>query len=241
MVRVRGGTTVLVEIKGGGGEIWAPDQIRAKNAAAQKWVAAVNNLGTFGKWAFEICRDLNRLEGQIAQHAVGARPLPFYRIDEPRDEERFSVCVPLVELHPAAGLFSEEQVVQASNPDWGDDWVRPTTNRPLKRGMFVAQVNGRSMEPDVPDGSYCLFGPAPEGTRQGRTVLVWMEGETDPEHGGHYTIKRYQSEKIADPDGTFRHTKITLQPRNPAMRSIVLTPEAEGQVRVLAELLDVLA
>lgn len=240
MVRVRGGATVIVEIKGGGGEIWAPDQIRAKNVAALKWVAAVNNLGTYGKWAFEICRELSRLEGQIAQHAAGEKPLPFYRIDEPRDEERFTACVPLVELRPAAGLFSEEQIVRATNPDWADDWVRPSTQRPLKRGMFVAQVMGKSMEPDIPDGAYCLFGPAPEGARQGRTVLAWLEGETDPEQGGHATIKRYESEKAADPDGGFRHVRITLKPRNPDFKPIVLTPESEGQVRILAELVEVL-
>jgi SOS-response transcriptional repressor LexA len=106
--------------------------------------------------------------------------------------------------------------------------------------MFVAQVSGTSMEPEIPDGAYCLFGPAPEGTRQGRTVLVWLEGETDPEHGGHYTIKRYESEKVSDLGGEFRHTRITLKPLNPDFEPIVLTPESEGQVRVLAELVEVL-
>ena len=33
-------------------------------------MSAVNNLGTFGKWAFEICRDLNRIEGQIIKQVL---------------------------------------------------------------------------------------------------------------------------------------------------------------------------
>ena len=41
VVRLRGGNLVLLEIKGRGGELWDEDRVLAKNAAAKKWVAAV--------------------------------------------------------------------------------------------------------------------------------------------------------------------------------------------------------
>ena len=61
VVRLRNGKLIMLEIKGGGGEIRNEDRVLAKNAAAMKWVAAVNNSDRFGDWAFEICRDLDRL------------------------------------------------------------------------------------------------------------------------------------------------------------------------------------
>jgi hypothetical protein len=76
--------------------------------------------------------------------------------------------VPLVPLKVAAGAFGNPQHVV--DTDW--QWVEPGTDRPLRSGMFVAQVVGQSMEPAIPDGSYCLFSAPVAGSRQGRTVLV---------------------------------------------------------------------
>ena len=49
--------------------------------------------------------------------------------------------------------------------------------------MFVAQVVGKSMEPVIPDGAYCLFASPVTGTRQGKTVLVQLRNGADPETG----------------------------------------------------------
>lgn len=61
IVRMRGGKTIVVEIKGRGGEIHDEDKVKAKNAAARKWVEAVNNARRYGEWAFEICKELTSL------------------------------------------------------------------------------------------------------------------------------------------------------------------------------------
>jgi hypothetical protein len=60
------------------------------------------------------------------------------------------------------------------------------------------------MEPAIPNGAYCLFRAPVEGTRQGKTVLVQLRDATDPENGGRYTVKRYESEKARDGD-SWRH------------------------------------
>ena len=57
------------------------------------------------------------------------------------------------------------------------------TGRRLRRGMFVAQVVGKSMEPAISDGAYCLFAAPVGGSRQGKSVLVQMRDAADPESG----------------------------------------------------------
>ena len=88
-------------------------------------------------------------------------------------------------------------------------WAAVDTKRHLRRGMFVAQVVGKSMEPAIPDRGYCLFAAPVGGTRQGKTVLVQMRDAADPESGERYTVKRYESEKTSDED-SWQHTNTVL-------------------------------
>ena len=160
---------------------------------------------------------------------------PTLRLVEPPAEQRYSTCLPLVPLKAAAGAFSNIQHVE----DDDFEWVRIESTHRLRRGMFVAQVVGKSMEPDIPDGAYCLFRAPVEGTRQGKTVLVRMRDDTDPESGQRYTVKRYKSEKVADGD-SWRHTRISLNPINTDFQPIVLTSADEGQCKLIAEVVEVL-
>ena len=123
--------------------------------------------------------------------------------------------------------------------DDGWAWTAVDTRHRLRPGMFVAQVVGKSMEPAIPDRSYCLFTGPVAGTRQGKTVLVQLRDATDPETGERYTVKRYESEKAKHGD-SWRHEKITLKPVNPAFAPIVLTDAAEDELQVVAELVEVL-
>ena len=163
------------------------------------------------------------------------RPEPVLRIVEPCSEDRYVTCVPLVPLKAAAGGFSEPQHVEEGE----FDWVEVDTKHRLRPGMFVAQVVGKSMEPIIQDGSYCLFSAPVTGTRQGKTVLVQLRDAIDPETDERYTVKRYESEKSMDGD-TWRHVRILLKPINPDFQPIVLTGDIDGQLRVVAELVDVL-
>ena len=61
--------------------------------------------------------------------------------------------------------------------------------------MFVAKVVGKSMEPTIPDGSYCVFRYDKGGSRNGLVVLVECHQISDPETTRQFTIKRYKSEK----------------------------------------------
>jgi hypothetical protein len=72
-----------------------------------------------------------------------------------------------------------------------------------------------------------------------KTVLVQLRDAIDPETGQRYTVKRYDSEKAAGGD-SWRHTRITLNPINPDFEPIVLTGVEEGELQVIAEVLEVL-
>lgn len=236
-VRLRGGRLVLLEIKGWGGERWDEDRVLAKNAAAKKWVAAVNNAGRWGDWAFEICRDLGKLRATLERYATAsdeAKVLPF-RLVRPKKGEHFRTCVPLTTLRAAAGQFSEEQAGFDDRAEWAEEWVTWEGAPAFEPGMFVAKVQGDSMEPKIPSGAYCLFRPPRGGSREGRTLLVWHSGVSDPHTGGQYTVKVYASEKVEDQEG-WRHTRIVLKPLNLKYQPIVLSPVDEGEVRVIAEL-----
>ena len=145
--------------------------------------------------------------------------------------------MPLIPLKAAAGAFGDPQYVEDDN--W--EWVEIDSQHRLRPGMFVAQVVGKSMEPRIPDGSYCIFRSPVEGTRQNKIVLVQHYRIEDPETGGSYTVKRYKSEKAASEADTWEHREIRLEPINADFEPIILRNVPEGELRVIAEWLDVLA
>ncbi|MCY4532206.1 MAG: S24 family peptidase [Gammaproteobacteria bacterium] len=178
-------------------------------------------------------RDENANEGESQ---VESNVLPSnLRIVEPKPEERYKTCVPLVPLKVAAGAFSDPQHID----DNDFAWVSVNTRHRLRRGMFVAQVIGKSMEPLISDGMYCLFVAPVKGSRQGKTVLVQMRDAADPESGQRYTVKRYESEKVGEGD-SWRHTKITLKPVNAEFEPIILTEADDGELQVVAEVVEVI-
>ena len=141
--------------------------------------------------------------------------------------------LPVYSLAVAAGAFL------ANRPVEEEGWVQVPDSFHPREGMFVAQVVGRSMEPRIPDGSYAVFRPVPAGSREGRILLVELEGDVDPELGTGYTLKRWHSEKPADRSiDDSERTAITLTPLNPEFEPLLLQPGPNR--RVIAELVDVM-
>ena len=96
----------------------------------------------------------------------------------------------------------------------------------FSQSMFVAQIQGESMEPDIQNGSYCLFSFDVGGTRNGQIVLAQHQ---DPETGVGYTLKKYRSTKSVDEDTGWRHENISLIPINPEYQEIVLPAGEAGE------------
>jgi type III restriction enzyme len=53
--------TVVLEIKG-----MLTEEDKAKHEAARRWIAAVNNWGKLGRWAFHVCRDPQLLDRELS-------------------------------------------------------------------------------------------------------------------------------------------------------------------------------
>jgi type III restriction enzyme len=224
LVRLNPGTLIL-ETKG-------YDPLEAiKVAAAQRWVDAVNADGNHGRWFYRVVHKVADVPAVIEEITAVEKAVaqPFLSAERHRTD-----AVPLMTLKAAAGSFG--------NPDSAEvkEWVVPKTSRAIRKGMFVAQVAGKSMEPRIPDGAFCLFAPVAAGSRNGKILLVQHHAISDPETGGSYTVKKYESSKKRERDGSWSHVEVRLLPLNPKFTPIVLKPESEDEVRPAGELIEVL-
>ena len=240
VVRLQNKKMVMLEVKGIAGRIHNEDQVLAKNAAAKKWVTAINNSTKWGEWAFEMCEDLGKLRKLLETHAGIVEEVRPFRFVTPDLSIAWKTCVPLTTLHATAGQFSVDQPELDKFGEWSEDWITWEKAPAFEKGMFVAKVSGDSMLPLIPNGAYCLFRQPRDGSRNGKVLLVWHSGITDPHTGGQFTVKVYESEKKAAEEGGWEHVQITLKPKNPEFEPIVLTPEEEGQVMVIAEFVSVI-
>lgn len=183
----------------------------------------------------------------LSEEAKEAVVLPFKRLSH-EEVRPFENCVPLYDLKVAAGKFSDEQQVTElydglSGQDISDnEWVELPDAFRHRRGLFVAQVVGESMNRRIPNGAWCLFRLKPFGTRQGKVVLVQHRDITDTDTGGHYTVKVYESTKEVRSDGTWQHASIILKPDTTASgyKPIKLSEEQGNDLKVIAELVAVL-
>ncbi len=161
---------------------------------------------------------------------------PPFRVLAPSEARPYENCIPLYSLEAAAGAFSGSQAVEP------EAWVVPNGRTRPGPGLFVARVAGESMNRRIPNGAWCVFRAPVTGSRQGKVVLVQHRDIADPDHGGRYTVKVYESTKVTDGEGGWRHVEIHLRPDTdaPGYGPIVLRAADEGEVRVIAELVEVL-
>ena len=140
---------------------------------------------------------------------------------------RYTTHVPVYDLTAAAGFWGPESMPEEIG------WTE-LSGVSLKPGMFVALVTGTSMEPLIPDGSWCLFRPCPAGSREGRIVLVQLGTDGSGENGGRFTVEKYHSEKTVTADG-LRHDRIQLLPVNPAFKPIEIEAENAEDLVIVGE------
>ena len=244
IVRVAGGKTLILEIKGEAGLIRGDnrDRSEAKKGAAAKWVTAVNNSGRDGQWAYVFCDDISRLRGQILAHVPAdvATTLPFQRVDAGASDY-FKTCIPLTSFRSVAKHLETDQLSFDELVASAHSWITWPGHPDFREGMFVARVNGRSMEPNIPNGAYCLFAPVSSSSREGRTLLVYNNAirGRDPLTGDAYTLRKYHAQKAIDGSEDFRHTKVTLSATHEDFEPIVFTAMEESDVWVLGEFVTV--
>lgn len=156
-----------------------------------------------------------------------AKVLPFRPVT-PKPEERWTTCVPFVELAAAAGAWgpSRDGVPELSDED--AEWITWDDAPRFTKDMFVARVRGRSMEPVIADGAACLFRRVDAPSSPERAVLVRHGGTADPETGGAFTVKRYRA----------AGDRVVLEPVNTDFTPLEVN--VGDEVRVIAEVVKVL-
>ncbi len=185
-----------------------------------------------------VLEQAEQLGWEFAEAEPGEAPLgevvPF-RVVADADARPYENCIPLVTLEAAAGGFGDVQAVEAAA------WVDPNGRVRPAPGTFVARVVGESNR-RIPNGAYCVFQAPVQGSRQGRVLLVQHRDLADPETGGSYTVKVYRRiGEAVDPDGV-RRASVLLQPdsTDPAFEPLALNVADEEDVRVVAEMVEVL-
>ncbi len=159
--------------------------------------------------------------------------LRLYRKHVPSQIQRYETHLPRVRLAAAAGSWGEAMSPEGL-AEQAEEWIEVPEGIRIDDQMFIAQVVGRSMEPEIADGSLCIFRYNPAGSRRNRRVLV--ENFSDSQQ--RYTVKRYQSVKEYLDDDSFRHRRITLEPLNPEFEPWEL--EEGADCRILGEFIAVL-
>lgn len=153
----------------------------------------------------------------------------LYRQNVQSNVVEFRTHLPRYSLRVAAGKFLENDEVTE------ESWIEAPEDLRLAPGMFVARIEGHSMEPFIPDGSLCIFRSGVAGSRQGRLVLV---ENLETAGNNRYTVKRYSSVKTTDAE-SWRHGRIHLESLNPDYPSWDLDPDEE-KYRIIAEFVRVL-
>ena len=139
---------------------------------------------------------------------------------------KFITHLPMYSLRAAAGMFLDNAEVEE------ESLVETPASLRLTQDMFVAEIQGTSMEPLVHDGDLAVFRLIQPGSRQGKRVLVEERGAGS----NSYTLKLYTR-----PKGKEREEKgaVTLEPLNPDHEPIPLEPDDE-RYRIIAEFVQTL-
>ena len=162
-----------------------------------RWVdETLSNTLRVSEPAPSLAIDLDRTAQALYRKHVKSRVRPY------------ETHLPLIPIALAAGGFGPEKAGGVQ------EWVeaRVPGRRRLTEDLFLVRVSGRSMEPDIPDGSLCVFRSYYGGSRKNGIFIVQRIATLD--EGGEFTLKRYSSSKEIRGDD-WSHTRITMHPENP--------------------------
>jgi hypothetical protein len=178
---------------------------------------------------------------RLAATELSNRP----KLESPVEFEKYLTHLPLHTLAAVAasepagewGPRAQEEMVETLG------WIRVRLpGHRLNDRMFVAQIKGHSMnngQNGMTDGAYAVFQLWPQGTRQGKSVLV-RGAFTDPETGA-YALKKYIGD-VRDAEGLHHAIHlVSLNPDKERYPDIVLRPEQDSQLTVVAEWIAQLA
>lgn len=253
ILRLNNGVSLVLEVKGIGGRHHQPDALPAKNAATHKWCQAVTNMGTMGKWIFDICDGdsssemLVSLRVLLAKHGgTGQEKLPFKVVDA-SNARPGDTTVPLRSLRSVVYPPRAKKTDLAEEADMMKDlmdfqqviWDGHPKFAP---GMFVARYIGDELGSALPTRRFGLF-KIPESANSddflGQIVVVRDSSIEDPTYRGDWTVRRlsYLGGPI-EGSGDSQH-RYQLCAQNTNLPFNVTVPE-RGKIKVIAQLVALL-
>ena len=238
IIRLRGGKTLMLEIKGEGGRVHDPNKVFAKNAAAKKWCKAISNLGRYGEWVFEICGDDDdekyaaALRSILLKHSSQEDELPF-NIANAATATPYDDCVPLVSLRSMAESSGSQQFLAGGT--WENDLVTWEDHPEFEDGMFVAKVHGSAMESTIPSDSYCLFRKPKDEWESDAVVFAKHSAIHDPHTSGGFSVRRIKDVVPEKNEENWNHDRIELVADNFDYPPVVLELKDKTDLEILGE------
>ena len=180
--------------------------------------ACNNNLKQYLKKHLSLNQNINLI---AETKSNSPRIIPFESV------KPFVNAIPLYNIKVAATNFTDPQFYEEFS------WAELPMQVSPKKGYFIAQVIGESMNKKIPNSSYCLFEEYTAGTRNGEIVLAECTSIQDGDYGSGYTIKEYNSVKSFSED-IFRQESIVLKPLSydDSFESIILSEDETTKFRV---------
>jgi hypothetical protein len=193
-------------------DAFAPDEARILAALADEMPSRCHEMGgpAFLAWIDETLSNTFRVEPPQATLYIDLERTAqtLYRRHVSSTVRPFETHLPLIPIDLAAGGLGEDRA--RGDQEWIE--ARVPGRHALADDLFVVRIHGRSMEPDIPDGSLCVFRKYRGGSRGGGVYIVRRDGTL--EDGGEFTIKRYDSVKSISAEG-WQHEQIRMRPDNP--------------------------
>ena len=164
--------------------------------------------------------------------------------DEVGDLEKYTTHLPIHSLKAAAasgpagewGPGAQEELIETLG------WICVSSERRLNTRMFVAQIEGHSMDDGrsgLVNGGYAIFELSPSDTEQPLNVLV-RGSFHDPETGS-YAVKKYVADQ-RDEEGRHQHIAlVSLNPDKERYPDIEVEVEDQGELTVVAKVIQPLA
>jgi type III restriction enzyme len=230
------GSRYLIETKG-----FLDEDANFKKARAIEWCHDVSILSE-EKWEYlfvrqelfekDVYKTIDDLKNALSEEEKSLFLKPI--LSEIDESLKYTEYLPVYSFAAAAGKFGEGADVNI------EGWMKADIGRKLNKKMFIAKIVGSSMEPLIQSNNYCVFSADVVGSRQGKIILAQHHDVFDIDTRSSYTVKRYKSEKRIEPDGTWRHEKITLEPLNREYDPIILPKCLEGEFKIIAEFVSTL-
>ncbi len=183
-----------------------------------------------GSWFATALETGNSSSVEVTDRKANSNGIHIRKRVSPKDQ--YVRYAPVYDLVASAGSWGPD--ISPEVIGWGEvNGIR------LQEGMFIARVQGRSMEPRIADGAWCLFRRCPAGSREGRLLLVQIRRNAETDEEARFTVKRYHSVKQSSDEGWI-HQWIQLQSLNPEYPAIMLDSSVTEELRVAGEFVQVL-